>query len=135
MNAQPANRNTNNATFLVRFVLWLVAVLSLADLAPATGESSRFARLGAIWSETVETAGHRHHAVLAQIQLNSTDFVPSPVLEPQGDEPAIDGDDSATTTALTPRGKAAAPGGIAAAQCPDGQPLTAFNSRAPPALA
>jgi hypothetical protein len=131
MNAQPANPGKKNATFVARFVLWLIAVLSLADLAPATAEQ-RFARPGEIRAEAIEPAIAQYNVSAVCAQAAVDDLEPLPAIEPQGDDPAIDGDDVATAMALAPRGKAADPGGIVAAQCPDGQPLTAFRSRAPP---
>lgn len=120
---------------MVRFVLWLVAALSLADFVPAASETSRFARLSSVKADYAYPGGATHAPVVVEAQFTSAEQEPLPALAASSDEPALDGDDSAAAVALAPRGKTADPAGITAAQCPDGQPLTAFNSRAPPAIA
>lgn len=133
MNAQPANRGTRNTAFAVRFVLWLFAALSLADFPPAIAETSRFAKSGLVKGDSVGTVGDARAPVeVAASILTDSDPLPDPGLA--GSDPALDAVDGSASGRLIPRGRTAAPAGIAAAQCPDGQPFAAFNSRAPPML-
>ena len=131
MNAQPANGSTRGTAFAVRFLLWLFAAFSLADFPPAIAEASRFAKPGLVKGESAGTIGDARLPAAAAV-LTDRDPLPEPALADS--DPALDADDSCSASRLIPRRRTAASAGIAAAQCPDGQPLAAFNSRAPPML-
>jgi hypothetical protein len=130
MNAQTANRGKGTTAFAVRLLLWLFAAFSLADFPSAAAEATRLGKFASVKSEAVGNA--------LDVQLSPAAYVTDDDPLPQPGivevDLALDTDDWSSSSRLFPRGRTAAMASIVAAQCPDGQSLSAFNSRAPPRL-
>lgn len=131
MQAQQLQAKKRNGGSLLRLVLWLLAAVSLGDVVPAAGEFLRTAGARAAADGCACTFDLLARGSGGQQIMVADENRPLPAGLP-GSESAVDGDEGRNPVEFLHHGRTPAPHGIAAGQLPDGQPFTAFNSRAPP---
>lgn len=114
---------------MVRLLLWVAAALSLADFTSPPAQASRSDDTAFLF-RCSDALGNGVFNVPAQVATSDDDAAPDFGLS--SGEPVFEGDGGPTEAAPFLSGGSVEPIGIVAAHCRDGQPCTAFNSRAPP---
>lgn len=127
MNAQPIMQPARSVTtWVMRLLVWVAAAFSLADFPLPAAQAARLEGTAFSARCSDATAAGVFSPVATADDDCALDFgLPNA-------EPALDGDGALAGSVLLPGGRRSDPAAAFASQCPDGQPCSAFHSRAPP---